>query len=246
MSKKLKVSISTITDCEGCIVEIFNLGKRFLDLLPEIELADFKQFEDLPEPPEYDISILEGCPITKKDLERLKKIREKSKVLVALGACACLGGIARIKNYGDKKEIIRYVYDNPEGINNPDVHPLKEYVKVDLEIPGCPINGEEFLRIMKEFLEGKTPSIPRRPVCFECPLKHNGFLLNKGKICFGVITLAGCGAPCPQSGFLCDGCRGPLKEKIGLNVLKIRLKDKFNEKEALSILERFGAKNYYL
>lgn len=246
MKKKVKVSISTITDCEGCLNEIFNLGKRFLDLLPEIELADFKLFEDLPEPPEYDISILEGCPITERDFSRVKKIREKSKVLIALGACACLGGIAKIKNYGDKKEIIRRVYKNPEGIDNPDVHPLREYVKVDLEIPGCPINGEEFFRIMKEFLEGKKPSIPKKPVCFECPLKNNGCLLNKGEICFGVITLAGCGAPCPQSGFMCDGCRGPLKEKIGLDVLKTRLKDKFNEKEALSILERFGGKDYYL
>lgn len=244
--KKLKVSISAITDCEGCIVEIFNLGKRFLDLLPEMELADFKLFEDLPEPPEYDVSILEGCPVTKKDLERLRKIRKKSKVLVALGACACLGGIAKIKNYGDKRKIINYVYKNNQGINNPDIHPLKEYVKVDLEIPGCPINGEEFLRIMQEFLEGKTPSVFKRPVCFECPLKNNGCLLNKGKICFGPITLAGCGAPCPQLGFFCDACRGPLKEKIGLDILKLRLKENFNEKEALSILERFGAKDYYL
>jgi len=244
--KKLKVSISAITDCEGCIVEIFNLGKEFLDLLPEIELADFKLFEDLPEPPEYDISIVEGCPITKKDLERLKRIREKSKTLVALGACACLGGIAKIKNYGNKKEIIDYVYKNPLGINNPDIRPLKEYVKVDLEIPGCPINGEEFARIMKEFIRGKQPSIPKRPVCFECPLRFNGCLLNKGKLCLGVITLAGCGAPCPQSGFFCDGCRGPLKNKIGIDVLKLRLKEKFDEKEISSILERFGAKDYYL
>lgn len=246
MSEKPKVAILTITDCEGCIVQIFNLGKEFLDLLPEMELADFKLFEDLPEPPEFDIAILEGCPITKKDLERLKKIREKSKVLVALGACACLGGIAKIKNYKDKNKVINYVYKKPEEIDNPEVKPLKEYVKVDLEIPGCPINKEEFLRIMKEFLEGKTPSIPKRPVCYECPLVNNGCLLNKGKTCLGPITLAGCGAPCPQLGFLCDGCRGPLKEKIGLDILKIRLKENYNEKEILSIMERFGGKDYYL
>ena len=98
MEKKLKVAILTITDCEGCIVQIFNLGERFINLLSKIELADFKLFEDLPEPPEYDIAIVEGCPITKKDLERLKETRKKSKILIALGACACLGGIAKIKN----------------------------------------------------------------------------------------------------------------------------------------------------
>jgi len=245
MAKKPKVAILALTDCEGCLMEIFNLGERFLELLTKIELADFKLFEDLPEPPRYDIAIVEGCPLTKKDLERLKRTREKSKILVALGACACLGGIAKIKNYYDKEKIIKYVYKNPKGIDNPEVRPLKAYVKVDLEIPGCPINKEEFLRIMEEFIAGKAPAIPKRPVCFECPLKNNGCLLNKGKICFGPITLAGCLAPCPKSGFLCDGCRGPLKEKIGLDILKMRLKENYNKKEALSILERFGAKDYF-
>lgn len=246
MEKKLKVAILTITDCEGCLVQIFNLGERFINLLSKIELADFKLFEDLPEPPEYDIAIVEGCPITKKDLKRLKETRKKSKILIALGACACLGGIAKIKNYKDKNKVINYVYEKPQDIDNPDIKPLKEYVKVDLEIPGCPMNKEEFLRIMEEFVGGKIPVIPKRPVCYECPLKNNGCLLNKGKICLGPITLAGCLAPCPQSGFLCDGCRGPLKEKIGLDIIKSRLKENYNEKEALSILERFGGKDYYL
>lgn len=246
MSGKPKVAILAITDCEGCIVEIFNLGERFLDLLSKIELADFKLFEDLPAPPEYDIAIIEGCPITKKDLERVKEARKKAKMLITLGACACLGGIAKVKNYGDKKKIIKTVYKNPRGIDNPDVKPIKEYVKVDFEIPGCPMNGEEFLRVMNEILEGKTPVIPKRPVCFECPLKTNGCLLNEGKICFGPVTLAGCGAPCPQQGFFCNACRGPLKDKIGLGILKLRLKDNYNEKEAISILERFGAKDYFI
>ena len=246
MEKKLKVAILAITDCEGCLVQIFNLGERFLNLLLKIELADFKLFEDLPEPPEYDIAIVEGCPITKKDLERLKETRKKSKILIALGACACLGGIAKIKNYKDKNTVVNYVYQKPQDIDNPDIKPLKEYVKVDLEIPGCPMNNEEFLRIIEDFIVGKTPTIPKRPVCYECPLKNNGCLLNKGKICLGPITLAGCNAPCPQSGFLCDGCRGPLKEKIGLDILKLRLKEKYNEKEAISILERFGGKEYFL
>lgn len=246
MSEKPKVAILAITDCEGCMVEIFNLGEKFLDLLSKIEIADFKLFEDLPEPPEFDIAIIEGCPITRKDLERLKQIRKKSKIVVALGACACLGGIARMKEYKDKGKVINYVYEKPAGINNPDIKPIKEYIKVDLEIPGCPINREEFLRIMEEFIQGKEPSIPKRPVCYECPLVNNGCLLNKGKACLGVITLAGCGAPCPQLGFLCDGCRGPLKENIGLDILKARLKENYKEAEILSIMERFGGKKYYL
>lgn len=246
MKRKLKVAILALTDCEGCLASIFNLGKRFLELFKKMELADFKLFEDLPEPSQYDIAIIEGCPVTKKDLARLKEARKKSKILVALGTCAYLGGIAKIKNYYNKEKIIKYVYKRPRGIDNFKIRPLKDYVKVDLEIPGCPINGNEFFNLISELLKGKTPAIPKRPVCFECPLKNNGCLLNKGKICLGPLILAGCEAPCPQSGFFCDGCRGPLKEKIGLDILKIRLKEKFNQKEILPILERFGIKEYVL
>ncbi|MFC1630276.1 hypothetical protein ACFL06_01960, partial [Patescibacteria group bacterium] len=63
-----------------------------------------------------------------------------------------LGGIAKIKNYHDKKEIVEYVYEKPEGINNPEIKALKEYVKIDFEIPGCPINKEEFLRVIEALI----------------------------------------------------------------------------------------------
>ncbi|MFC1630277.1 hypothetical protein ACFL06_01965 [Patescibacteria group bacterium] len=89
MKKKLKVAILAITDCEGCLVQIFNLGKDFLGLLEKIEIADFKLIENLPEPPSYDVVIIEGCPITKEDLQRVKDARKKSKILISLGACAC-------------------------------------------------------------------------------------------------------------------------------------------------------------
>jgi len=137
MIKKPNIVITSLTCCEGCQVAILDLGERFFELTNKVKIGDFAMVEDLPEAGNYDIVFVEGTPITSENIERLKKIRQKSKYLVTIGACACLGGIAELKNYQDKEQRLRYVYKNIEGIENPNIRPVKHYVKVDLEIPGC-------------------------------------------------------------------------------------------------------------
>ena len=196
--KKPIIAITSLTCCEGCQVAVLDLGQRLLDLFEHASIGDFIMFEDNPDVKNYDAVFVEGAPITKENIARLKKLREKSKMLVALGACAALGGIAEIKNYQDKNERLKYVYKNIEAINNPDIKPLSHYVKVDFELKGCPINKEEFLTVAKQIIAGVSPKIPERPVCYECQLWQNKCLLQEGKPCLGPVILGGCGAPCPR------------------------------------------------
>ncbi len=210
-TEKPIIAIVSLTCCEGCQVAILDLGQRFLDLTERMTIGDFIMLEEKKEPSFYDIVFVEGSPITAENIERLINLRVRSEFLVALGACAALGGIAEIKNYQDKNERMRYVYKNFENINNPDIKPLSYYVKVDFEIPGCPINKEEFLKIAKQLLNGIPPKLPQRPVCYECQIRQNECLLQKGLPCLGPVILGGCNAPCPTSGYPCDGCRGPIK-----------------------------------
>jgi len=243
---KPKISIISLTCCEGCQVAIFDLGEKLLELLKHIDLVDMPLIEDLVEPNHFDVIFIEGAVVSDNDEARLKKARLKSDVLVALGTCACLGGIAEIKNYQDKEKAIRYVYKNIEGIRNANVKPLKEIVKVDYQIPGCPINSEEFLKIATDLVFGKQPKIPQRSVCYECQLKGNECLLQKGLPCLGPIMLAGCDAPCPTSKYPCDGCRGPkfnLNKSAVDNLRKIIIGQGMSEKEINMIFERFGIKN---
>jgi len=242
--KKPVISILSLTCCEGCQVSIFDLGERFLEFLTKVDIGDFRLIEGLPDVSQYDIAIVEGTAITKEQVNRLKIVREKSKYLVAIGACACLGGVQEIKNYRDKDELVKLVYPNIRGIDNPDIKSVKELVKVDIEIPGCPINKEEFFRIINEFLDGKTPVIKDAPVCEECIRKNNKCLLLLGKPCLGSITLAGCNAPCPASDFPCDGCRGPRKN-INLDAIKkaLKVKARLNDNDIELLLERFGKRN---
>lgn len=241
---KPKIAIFSLTCCDGCQVSIMDLGQKFLDFLGAVEVADFPLIEEMPEPPEYDIVFVEGSPITDQDVGRLLKAREKAKILVAIGACACLGGIAEIKNYQDKEEKIRYVYKNIEGINNPEIKPLRELVKVDFEIPGCPIDKDEFYKFACQLVLGRLPKIPQRAVCYECQIKQNECLLQKGQPCLGPIILGGCGAVCPSNSYPCDGCRGPIKESNFTSLKKV-LQEMVGEKEVDLILERFGVKDEF-
>ena len=242
MTKKPIIAIVSLTCCEGCQVAILDLGEKFLELTEKLTIGDFAFLEEEKEPKKYDIVFVEGVPITEKNKKRLLDLRNRAKILVALGACACLGGIAEIKDYQDKEERLRYVYKNIEGIDNPDIQPLRKLVKVDLEIPGCPINNEEFLSIVKKLIVGVPIKIPQRPICYECQLKENKCLLQEGKPCLGPIILNGCNAPCPSSAYPCDGCRGPLKDIEPANLSKELIKQGYTQEEIDLIAQRFGAK----
>lgn len=218
-----------------------DLGERLLQLTEKVKIGDFALIEERTEPENYNIVFIEGTPITAKNIERLKNLRTRTKLLVTIGACACLGGIAELKNYQDKEQRLRYVFKNVEGIENPDIKPVKHFVKVDMEIPGCPINKEEFFEITKKLLAGILPKIPQRPVCYECQLKKNECLLQKDLPCLGPVILGGCGAPCPSSAYPCDGCRGLLKG-INLNNFNKSLKELYgySQHEIDLIMQRFG------
>ena len=133
--------------------------------------------------------------------------RERAGVVVALGACAHLGGVNAIRNRQELSELRRYVYgDKAEWYETYPARPISAVIPVDATIPGCPIDREEFIRVVKAVLQGRAPQLPDYPVCVECKLKENVCLYLRGKTCLGPIALAGCDAICPTYGDGCEGC----------------------------------------
>lgn len=246
MKEKPKIAFFSLTSCEGCQFVLLDLGERFFDFLNKVELVDFSLIEEMPFPkekPELDIAFVEGLPIKKEEIQLLKKIRKESKILVAIGNCATLGGVPEIKNYQGKEKTIRHIYRHLKNIENPQIRPVDAFVKVDFYLTGCPINGEEFLEKAKELIEGKIPHIPQIPVCRECFFQgKKECFLRKREICFGPITLGGCGAVCPNNGVSCLACRGLLKNINPQNFLLMLEKFK-PKKEVEENLEIFGIKD---
>ena len=210
---KPRIAIFDFACCEGCQLQIVNMEAELLDLLSVINPVEWR--EALSEQSEeYDIAIVEGSITREEDVERLQRIRERAKVLIALGACATLGGINRLKNHFPIAEVQRMVYGdaaNMPHLATATVRALDEVVKVDYKVEGCPIDARELGQMIRALLAGKSPSIPNYPVCVECKKRENSCRYEVGELCLGPLIRAGCNAWCPSNGFWCFGCRGLLE-----------------------------------
>ncbi|NOZ20178.1 MAG: NADH:ubiquinone oxidoreductase [Planctomycetes bacterium] len=223
---KPKIAVFDFASCEGCELQIVNLEEGLLDLLGEVEVVSFR--EAMKEHSDnYDIAFVEGSCTRESDEARLKGIRKCAKIVVALGACATIGGINCLKNFQPMYKVKEIVYgDDAHRIETYPARPINAVIEVDHTIHGCPIHRDEFLSVTKALLLGKKPDIPNYPVCVECKLKGNQCVFEKGMFCLGPVTRAGCGAICPSHGHECEGCRGYV--------------DNPNRDSEMEVLEKYG------
>lgn len=235
---KPRVAIFDFACCEGCQLQIVNLEEEILDLLGSVDVVEWREAMS-EQSEEYDIAIIEGSITRPEDEERIKDIRSKAKVLIAMGACATMGGINKIKNnFDDLEEVKRCVYADDAAkphLATAMTKAIDEVVAVDFKIHGCPMEPKEFAYIIRCLLMGKTPEVPDYPVCVECKTKENICRWEYGEICIGPIIRAGCGAKCPSASFRCFGCRGyvdnpnvdaakDVMDKYGLTVEQLKSK----------------------
>lgn len=205
---KPRVAFFDFTGCEGCQLEALNFEQELLDILNAVEIVNFR--EAMTErSDDYDIAFIDGAITTPSGVERIKKIREQAKVLVAIGACATIGGINCLKNFYPLEEVKRIVYgDSAHYYQTITAQPVDAVVPVDYYVYGCPMTQSEYLKVLKALLQGKKPEIPNYPVCTECKKAGNECVFLKGQTCMGPVTRAGCGAICVSAGQVCWGCRG--------------------------------------
>jgi coenzyme F420-reducing hydrogenase gamma subunit len=208
MARKPRIAFFDFAGCEGDQLQVANLEEKLLDILSHVEVASFREVAT-GHSDDYDIAFIEGSITTQKDQERIRDIRSKAKVLVALGACATIGGVNCLKNFIEQDVYRDYVYGrSARWYATHAAMPVSAVVPVELEIHGCPIDRAEFARMVKELLLGKAPWLPDYPVCVECKKAGNVCRFELGRMCLGIITRAGCGACCVTEGALCWGCRG--------------------------------------
>jgi coenzyme F420-reducing hydrogenase gamma subunit len=242
---KPKIAFFDFASCEGCQLTVVDALQTHLDLLDAVEIVQFR--EAMTEKGEdYQIAFVEGSCTREGDEERLFKIRDQADLVVALGACAHTGCVNALKNIQPSLDEVRaYVYGDKAGwYDTYPARPISAVIDIDAFIPGCPIDREEFVKVVKNVLLGKRPGIPDYPVCVECKLKENVCLLLEGKPCLGPVTRAGCDAICPTYGDGCEGCRGYIPEP-NENAMKDVLDEAgLTVKEIMSRMTMYNA--YYL
>jgi sulfhydrogenase subunit delta len=205
---KPKVAFFDFTDCEGCQLQFANMGTALLELTNLIEIVNFREIMS-EAGQDYDIAIVEGAISSDNDVKRIKNIREKAKILVALGACATIVGVNGVKNRTPLDLAKRRVYgEKAESINTIKAMPLHEVVKVDYFIHGCPPYIPEIITVLKCILMGRPYVVPNYAVCTECKINENVCRYEKDQECLGPVTRAGCNSWCINNGNKCYGCRG--------------------------------------
>lgn len=206
---KPKVAFFDFACCEGCQLQVANMGEALLDILNSIELVEFREVMSEKWDGMLDLAIIEGSITTPEAEERVKKIRERSKLVLAYGSCATIGGVNGMKNKFDLTDIRKYVYGKDyQSFPTIPTKAVHQVIKVDYFVHCCPIYPPEFIKALKAVLLGIPYTVPDYPVCVECKLNENECMYDKGITCLGPVTRAGCNSWCINNGNICYGCRG--------------------------------------
>lgn len=208
---KPRLAVYKFTSCDGCQLAFLNAGEALLLLSELVEIVHFAEAGMLEPEAAVDISFVEGSITTPDEIKRIQKIRENSKYLITIGACATNGGIQALRNAANHKEWMVSVYATPNTIETLATSTaITNHVRVDWEIWGCPVNTTQVIDVVRSLLFGAAPKIKRDAVCHECKrLGHVCVLVTKQEPCMGPLTRTGCGALCPGMGRACYACYGP-------------------------------------
>ena len=238
-----KIGVYGFTGCAGDRLMILNCEDQLVDLFGATEIRSFVMAKSDNHEGELDVALIEGSISTEEQLKRLKEIRERSKVMIAIGTCACHGGPQAMKlGEGKWEEMYKKVYGNAKiNVSKAfEAQPIDAFVKVDMYIPGCPIDKTEFLGAVSKLVAGRHPYLLKAPVCLECRWKENPCILYAGRFCAGPLTKSGCGAVCPTHNLPCVGCWGPTDDLNVSSEYQLLKEKGYDPDEIIKKIKKFG------
>lgn len=167
---KLKVATIWLDGCSGCHMSFLDMDERLLDLAKLFDLVwspliDIKAFPD-----EIDLTILEGAVATDEDIQKVRELRKRSKLMLALGDCAVTGNVPSMRNGFKLGEIFDRAFVENATIQKqhptmslpmlePTARPVHEVVKVDVHVPGCPPPSDAIHAVLVELMAGRMPDV---------------------------------------------------------------------------------------
>jgi len=168
---KLKLATVWLDGCSGCHMSFLDMDERLLELAEVVDvvyspIVDTKEFPD-----EVDITLVEGAVGSVDDEKKIKKVRDHSKMLVAMGDCAITGNVPSMRNPIGPEAILdcAYIQNASAQAQIPCVvvpkllkivRPIHEFVKVDVFLPGCPPSADTFHTALTALVNGGPLDIP--------------------------------------------------------------------------------------
>jgi NAD-reducing hydrogenase small subunit len=167
---KARLATAWLDGCSGCHMSLLDVDELLLTLADKVTivfgpLVDAQHFPD-----GVDVALVEGAVSSQDDLRLAQTIRERSKVVIALGDCAVTSNVPSMRNTIAPARLLERVYvsgvDTQPGVPTDGVPkllrvatPLHEVIKVDLHVPGCPPPAAVIAQVLIDLLAGRKPEL---------------------------------------------------------------------------------------
>ncbi len=205
---KIKMAVYWGAACGGCCVSVLDVHEALFDVVAAADLVfwpialdtKYKDVEAMADQ-EIDLTLFNGAVRNSENEHLAHLLRQKSKILVAYGSCAHMGGIPGLGNFTNREGIFERVYETSESTVNPDkvrpqpvtkvkegelyipefyndVRTLDQVVDVDYYLPGCPPQTERLVEVFMAIVtgaelppKGSVVGANEKTQCDECTRK---------------------------------------------------------------------------
>jgi NAD-reducing hydrogenase small subunit len=147
-------------------MSLLDMDAAIISLAQKIDLVYGPLVDAQEFPDDVDVTLVEGAVSSQDDLNKLQKIRQRTSLLISLGDCAVTGNVPAMRNSIPVSKLLQRIY--VEGAQEGKViptdgvppllkaaRPLREFVKVDLCLPGCPPPAKTIAAMISDLVEGK-------------------------------------------------------------------------------------------
>jgi len=161
--RRTRLATVWLDGCSGCHMSLLDIDEALLPLAGKVDvvygpLVDAQEF-----PKAVDVTVVEGAVSSNEDLEKVRLLRSRSKLVVALGDCAVTSNVPAMRNHIPVKKLLEGIYGTAPSDGVPTLlkHavPVHDAIKVDLHVPGCPPPASVIAFVLGELLEGRVPDL---------------------------------------------------------------------------------------
>ncbi len=174
VSRRPRLATAWLGGCSGCHMSFLDLDERLIDLAGIADIC-YTPIADVKEFPEHvDITLVEGAVANEDHLREIRRIRQRTRILVAFGDCAVTGNVTALRNLFSLEDVLNRSYrDTDVVIGMPtgnDIIPrlldrvlrIHDVVPVDYFLPGCPPSADAIFAFVTDLLAGRTPPVEGR------------------------------------------------------------------------------------